>query len=600
MSPDGSTPITTRRPVARVVPGRPRRMGSWFARLAGDIRYSNAERMLWLGAFVGTAVLVVYPLGMFLIGSLRSAPWGEPDAHWTLAGFTDAYGDPHTWGLVGSTVAIATMTVVGVMAVSIGFAWLITRTDVACKPLLRFVAIAPYFIPALVCGFSWSVLGNPRNGLLNQWASWVAGEAVRPFNLYSHTGIAFVMVTYIAPIAFLLIYPLFRNVDSALEEGSYAAGASAARTALRVTLPVLAPGLLGVGLLVAIKALETFEIPFMLGQPSRIAVFTTEIYAALTFTPPADYARATALAILLVAVTAGLALPLQRYVSARQQAFVTVRGKGHRSNPVALGRWRGPLLGLCVGYGVLTLVLPMYPILMAAFGRVFGVFEPGNFTLEHFRQVFEAPVLRRGVLNSLLLAAGGATLGCVWALGIAYIANRTRFRGRNLLEFVCYLPVSVPGIVLGLALLWGYLAIPGLSQLYGTHLILLLAFTTVTLPFALRGISAAMLQLDPELEEAGRMSGAGTTQTWLRVFLPLMRPGLIGTWSLLFIMIVREVGASVLLYTSDTVVLSVLVLDNWNSGVLGLVAAMSCVMIAMIVAAFVLMRALGGRFDSIA
>ncbi|MEZ5653188.1 MAG: iron ABC transporter permease [Burkholderiaceae bacterium] len=580
--------------------GAPRwRVPALLTRVLGDARVAPRERWLWLGAVLGTTLLIVYPLGMFLIGGFRSAPWGDAGAHWTLDGFRQAYGDSHTWRLALNTLWIGLMTVTGVMAVAVSFAWLLTRTDIPAKRLLLFVATAPYFIPALVCGFSWSVLGNPRNGLLNRWASWLWGENIRPFNLYTHEGIAFVMITYIAPIAFLLIYPLFRSVDSSMEESSYASGGSVFRTLRRITLPVLAPGLLGVGLLMGIKALETFEIPFMLGQPSRINVFTTEIYAVLTFIPPADYARATALALLLVVVTAGVALPLQRYVSARQKAFVTVRGKGHVAKPTRLGGWRMPVLLLCLAYGFVTLLLPLYPILIAAFSKVFGVFEVDNFTLEHFAHVFETPLLQRGIVNSLLLAAGGATFGCIWALGIAYTVHRTRLRGRHLLDFACYLPVSIPGLVLGLALLWGYLATPGLSALYGTHWILLIAYMTVALPFALRGISAALLQIDPELEEAARMSGSGSAQVWRRVLIPLLRPGLMGAWTLLFIMIVREVGASVLLYNSDTVVLSVLVLDHWNSGFLGPVAAMSCVMIAIIVAAFALMRLLGGRFDAV-
>ncbi len=570
-----------------------------LARLTGDVRASPAQRWLWLLAVLGTALLVVYPLGMFLVGSFRSAPWGDEGATWTFAGYLTAYGDPYTWKLVWNTLLIGAMTVVGVMTVSVGFAWLITRTDVPFKAFLEVLVITPYFLPAVVSGASWSILGNPRNGLLNTWASALVGERVAPVNLYSHIGIAFVLITYIAPMAYLLIAPLFRNVDSSMEESSYVSGASTLRTFLRVTLPVLAPGLLGVGLLMTIKSLEPFEVPFMLGMPSRIGVFTTEIYAALTFTPPADYARATAIAILLVAITAGLVLPFQRFVGGNEKRFITVRGKGHVARLTRLRAWRWPIFAACATYGAISFLLPLYPIALAAVSKVFGVFQPDNFTLEHIRHVIETPLLRRGLFNSMLLAFGGATLGCIWAFLIAHIVHRSRLRGRYVLDFVSYLPVSIPGIALGLALLWGYLATPGLSQLYGTHWILLIAYMTVTLPFAIRTVSAAMLQIDPELEEASRMHGAGLLRTWRSVLIPLMRPGLVGAWTLLFILVVREVGASVLLSTSDSIVLSVLVIEHWNSGVLGLVAAMSCYMIAVIGGAVALRKLLGGRFDTI-
>ncbi len=570
-----------------------------IAGITGDARASLAQRWLWLGVMLGTALLVVYPLGMFLVGSLRSAPWGDPGAAWTLSGYVNAYADSYTWKLVLNTFVIGAMTLLGVMAVSVSSAWLLTRSDIPWKPFLEVLLIAPYFLPAVVSGASWSILGNPRNGLLNTWISALAGERVVPINVYTHLGIAFVLVTYIAPMAYLLIAPLFRNIDSSMEESSYVSGASTLRTLSRVTLPVLAPGLLGVGLLMAIKALEPFEVPFMLGMPSRIGVFTSEIYAALTFTPPADYARATAIAVLLVAITAGLVLPFQRYVGRNERRFVTLRGKGHVARMTRLRLWRWPLLAACVAYGFVSFVLPLYPIALAAVSKVFGVYQADNFTLEHVRAVLETPLLRRGVVNSVLLAFGGATLGCLWAFLIAHIVHRSRLRGRKMLDLMSYLPVSVPGIALGLALLWGYLATPGLSQLYGTHWILLIAYMTVTLPFAVRTVSAAMLQIDPELEEASRMHGAGLLRTWWHVLVPLMRPGLVGAWTLLFILVVREVGASVLLYTSDSVVLSVLVIDHWNSGVLGLVAAMSCYMIAVIGAAVLLRKVLGGRLDSI-
>jgi iron(III) transport system permease protein len=334
-------------------------------------------------------------------------------------------------------------------------------------------------------------------------------------------------------------------------------------------------------------------------MPSRIGVFTTDIYAALTFTPPADYTRATAIAILLVAITASLVVPFQHFVGRNEKRFITVRGKGHVARLTRLRAWRWPIFILCATYGVASFLLPLYPIAIAAVSKVFGVYQVDNLTLEHMRQVLETPMLRRGLFNSILLAFGGATLGCVWAFLIAHIVHRSQLRGRKVLDFVSYLPISIPGIALGLALLWGYLATPGLSQLYGTHWILLIAYMTVTLPFALRTVSAAMLQIDPELEEASRMHGAGLLQTWRYVLVPLMRPGLIGAWTLLFILVVREVGASVLLCTSDSVVLSVLMIENWNSGVLGLVAAMSCYMIAVIGGAVLLRKLFGARFDTI-
>ncbi|MGD9943375.1 MAG: ABC transporter permease [Burkholderiaceae bacterium] len=568
---------------------------------AGRRRTAASPAQRWLFAIVaaGTAGLVLYPILMFVIGSVRTAPWGEPDAAWTLAGYLDAYGDAHTWKLVLNTFLIGGMALAGIMLVGLFFAWLITRTDAPCKPVLEVVAIAPYFLPAVVSGVSWAILANPRNGLLNNWLSALLGTQVAPINIYSHVGIAFVLVSYIAPMAYLLMVPMFRNVDSSIEESACMSGASSWLTLRRVTLPVLAPAILGVGILMAIKSLEPFEVPFLLGMPSRINVFTTEIYAALTFTPPADYARATALAMLLVIVTATMVLPLQRYLSRNQRSFVTIKGKGHVTRLTRLGRWRWPLFALCLLYGVVVLVLPLYTIAISSVSKVFGSFAPGNFTIANFQEVLSAPLLRRGLINSIVLGLLGATLTCAWAVLVAYVVHRTRFAGRQVIDFVSYLPISIPGLVIGLALLWAYLGTPALSWMYGTRWILVVAYVTVTLPFALRALSATMVQLDPELEEAARMSGARFGTLWRRVLLPLMRPSLIAAWTLVFIMIIREVGASILLYTTDSVVLSVLVIDSWNSGAFGIVAAMSCYMMFVIGAAVLLRRIVTWRFERV-
>jgi iron(III) transport system permease protein len=572
------------------------RLTSWLSHSASA---TPAQRCLYAIVLLGTTLLVLYPLAMFLLGSVRSGPWGEEGATWTLMGYLGAYGDPHTWKLIGNTFLIGGMAWTGIMLVGVFFACLVTRTDVPCKPVLEIVAIAPYFLPAVVSGASWAILGNPRNGMLNNWLSAIAGHAVAPINVYSHIGIAFVLMTYIAPMAYLLMVPMFRNVDSSIEESAYMSGASTWLTLRRVTLPVLAPAILGVGLLMAIKSLEPFEVPFLLGMPSRINVFTTEIYAALTFTPPADYARATALAVLLMVVTAALVLPFQRFMSRNQRSFVTIKGKGHVSRITQLGGWRWPLFALCILYGVVVLALPLYTIAAASVSKVFGSFAPGNFTTTNFYEVLAAPLLRRGLVNSILLGFVGATLTCAWAALVAYVVHRTRFKGRQAIDFLSYLPISIPGLVVGIALLWAYLGTPVLSWMYGTRWILVVAYITVTLPFALRALSATLAQLDPELEEAARMQGARFFAIWRRVLFPLLRPSLIAAWTLVFIMIVREVGASILLYTTDTVVLSVLVIDSWNSGALGIVAAMSCYMMFVIGAAVVLRRIVTGRFERV-
>jgi iron(III) transport system permease protein len=570
--------------------------------LAGWLRPSGAmpmQRWLFAVAVLGTAILVLYPLLMFLLGSARSAPWGEPGAAWTLSGYINAYGDLHTWKLVGNTFLIGGMAWIGIMGVGLFFAWLVTRTDVPCKPVVEVVAIAPYFLPAVVSGVSWAILGNPRNGMINGWLSALLGHHVAPINVYSHVGISFVLMTYIAPMAYLLMVPMFRNVDSSIEESASMSGASAWLTLRRITLPVLAPAILGVGLLMAIKSLEPFEVPFLLGMPSRINVFTTEIYAALTFTPPADYARATSLAVLLMIVTALMVLPFQRFLSRNQRSFVTIRGKGHVSRITRLGAWRWPVLVMCVLYGVVVLALPLYTIASASLSKVFGSFAAGNLTFANFHEVLSAPLLRRGLINSILLGVVGATLTCAWASLVAYVVYRTRFKGRQAVDFISYLPISIPGLVIGVALLWAYLGTPALSWMYGTRWILVIAYVTVTMPFALRTLSATMVQLDPELEEAARMHGAPFFAMWRRILFPLLRPSLIAAWTLVFIMIVREVGASILLYTTDTVVLSVLVIDSWNSGAFGMVAAMSCYMIFVISAAVLLRRVATQRFERV-
>jgi len=544
----------------------------------GALRQRPTGGTLACGALLlGVGALVLYPTYMLLYGSLWSARPGFP-GHFTLAHYVATATDPQTYQVLLTSLLVVAAETLLATAIAVYLAWLVTRTNVPYRPLIEVVAPLAFFVPGLLTAIGWAILANPRNGSLNQLIAAVLRLEEGPIDIYSYGGIVFVMALHSAAFVYLLVVPAFRNLDASLEEGAHMSGAGSWQAFWRITLPLLLPALSGAMLLAFIAGLEAFETPVILGTPARIFLFTNEIHYAMTVSVPPNVGRAMTLGVWLVVLTL-LLVALQWRLLGRR-AFTTVTGKGYRPQVMDLGAWRWPAFGLFLVYALLAVGLPIGQIFATSFFRVFGLFSWDLFTLDNYRQVLTDPLLGRAARNTLFVAGAAATLVVLLSGGVAYVVVRTRFAGRRVLELLSWLPWTLPGIVLSLAMLWAYIRVPGL---YGTVLILLVAYVTHGLPIGTRILAGTMAQYSADLEESARMSGASWWTTFRRVVLTLLRPSLVAAWLLLASIFVRTLSLPVMLTVPGNEVLSVLTLSYWDQGQGAKVAVIAMLTLGLLV-----------------
>jgi iron(III) transport system permease protein len=513
---------------------------------------------------------------------------------WTLDNYRRLLSDADAWRLlVNSFVFVFGHTLV---AVTLGtlLAWILERTNTPGRKLFSALVLVPLIIPGMLSTISWIFLLSPRIGLLNLWWHQLTGWG--PFlNIYSFAGMSWDSGLHWSPFVFLIMAAAFRSMDPSLEEAALVSRASMVRTSLKVTLPLVRPALLACTLIMAVRGLESFETPALLGVPARIHVFTTSIYHATAGFPP-KYGLASAYAsVLLVLSTLGVYL----YNGATRQSsrFATITGKGFRPRVMDLGRCRYVTLAFVVVYVSAAVGLPLLVLFWSSFLPLYEVpslTAVAKMSLDNYQRVLSTAEIGRAVRNSLFLAVTSATVVTFLTAIMAWVVVRSRIAGRWLLDNITFLPMSVPGIVMGLALIVTYLAVP--VPIYGTIWILLVAYTTRYIPYGMRSASASLVQINSELEEAAAVCGAGWFQTFRRVLVPLLLPGLVSGWIYIVTVSVRELSTSLLLYSPKAEVLSVLMFEYWNNSELTTVAALGVLMVVALLLASFLAQHFSNRY----
>jgi iron(III) transport system permease protein len=535
---------------------------------------------LWSTALVAVlAFLVLYPVSMLLIGALTNTNpvvdgFGVYDL--SLANFITVLGNPNVHlALMNTLIACAGGTALAV-AIGLTFSWIVVRTNTPCKGFIGAASMIPLFVPPLVAGVAWSILGSPKSGLINTMLKW-AGIDWR-IDLYSMTGLILVFGMYYAPYVYMFTASALRNMDPSLEEAAEISGVGPVRTLFTVTFPLIAPAIISGMLLSFIVMLGIYGIPAVLGAPANISVLTTYIFKLTNWSPPL-YSTAAAVAIILMVVTGALVLLQQRVLSGK--SFTTVAGKAFRPRSLDLGPWRWLTLGLALVYLFVVVVLPLLALIVAAFRRFLfipnaaSLFEMRHYSFVHFESIFDNPLTMRSIWNTMEVGLITAVLGGVLAFAIGYTVYRGNVPGRRGIDLIATLPVAIPGLVIGVAYLWAWIGLPG--GLYGTIWILALAFVARFIPDTMKSLSTSFLQIHKELEEAAWVCGKGLIGTIRTIVLPLARPGIVAAMTLLFILAIRELGSSLFLYTSDTTVMAVLLLDYYEGGNTGKTAAFSLV-----------------------
>ena len=540
---------------------------------------------LWSAALVAIlAFLVLYPVTMLLIGALTNTNpvvdgFGVFDL--SLANFVTVLGNPNVHGALANSLIACTGGTALAVAIGLTFSWIVVRTNTPCKGFIGAASMVPLFVPPLVAGVAWSILGSPKSGLINTMFKWAHLDLHVDF--YSLWGLVFVFGIYYAPYVYMFTASALRNMDPSLEEAAEISGVGPVRTLFTITFPLIAPAIISGMLLSFIVMLGIYGIPAVLGAPANISVLTTYIFKLTTWSPPL-YSTAAAVAIILMVVTGALVVLQQRVLSGR--SFTTVAGKAFRPRSLDLGPWRWLTLGLALAYLFVVVVLPLLALIVAAFRRFLfipnaaSLFEMRHYSLVHFESIFDNPLTMRSIWNTMEVGFITAVLGGVLAFAIGYTVHRGSAPGRRGLDLIATLPVAIPGLVIGVAYLWAWIGLPG--GLYGTIWILALAFIARFMPDTVKALSTSFLQIHRELEEAAWVCGRGTLSTIRTIVLPLARPGIVAAMTLLFILAIRELGSSLFLYTSDTTVMAVLLLDYYEGGNTGKTAAFSLVQTALL------------------
>jgi len=535
---------------------------------------------LWVGALLLILTfLVIYPLLMLFFGAISdSNPVidGFGKFNPSLEHFLAVLGNENVRLAFFNALAACGGGTILAVVIGLAFSWIVVRTNTPFKGFIAGASMIPLFVPPLVAGVAWSILGSPKTGLLNTALKWI-GIDFR-FDFYSMSGLILVFGFYYAPYVYMFTASALRNMDPSLEEASEVSGASAFTTLFTVTFPLIAPAILAGSLLSFVVMLGIYGIPAALGAPANISVLTTYIFKLTAWSPPL-YNTAAAVAILLMMVTAVFVWAQQRVLSGR--SFATVAGKAFRPRSLNLGPWRWFTFSLALAYLFIVVVLPTIALVIADFRRFLffkdfdAVFDMKAYSWVHFNSIFDNPLTMTSIWNTMKVGVITAVVGGILAFAIGYTINRTQVPGRKIIDLLSTIPVAIPGLVVGVAYLWAWIGLPG--GLYGTIWILALAFVARFIPDTVKALSTSFMQIHRELEEAAWICGRGLLSTIGTIMVPLARPGIVASMTLLFVLSVRELGSSLFLYTSDTTVMAVLLLDYYEGGNVGKTAAFSLV-----------------------
>jgi len=519
--------------------------------------------------FLVVAILIVLPLGNILLSSVTDSIAGT--RHFTADHFVKVLSGQRYWVAVANTLAIALMSTALATGLGVSLAWIFVRTNLPGAATLERLAIVPIFIPPFVGAFAWLLLGAPRIGFFNKLTSTFGlGE---PFDVYGHVGIAWVIGIYLAPYVLMIVASALRSMDPSLEEAAQVAGLSRTRTAFKITFPLVAPAILSGAILAFVIAIGLFGTPVMLGWARQILTITGRIYLESQEIPPA-FGEMAVLAIYLMALSVG-AMGLQKLVL-RGRSYITVTGKGFRPRVISFGRARYVMLAAALAYVVLTVVAPIAIIALAAASTYTWSW---TFTGQNFTYLFTSQDVLQTLWNSLMITFIGATIATVLGVFVSWVTIRTRYSWRHVLEYVVLLPVSVPGIAfaVGVMFLW----LPAPIPIYGTIWLIIIGLVGRFSAYAVRSISASLVQVHPELEESARIAGYGWSRTLWKITLPLVRPSIVASWLLLYSIFITELSMVVLLHTTLSRTFSILTFENWFAGHFSRVASLSLLQLAV-------------------
>jgi iron(III) transport system permease protein len=539
---------------------------------------------VWVAVVLALVFLMALPLGWLVWMSLGGASGA------TVVHYAAIVQSPALLRALWNTVVLSFWVGLAAIAVGAPLAWLTARTDLPARGLIRSLVLASFVTPPFLGAFAWVMLAGPNAGLLNALWRDLTGAADPVVNIFTMPGLVFVVTMYTFPYVYIMIANTLGLIASDLEEAAAILGAGRLAVARSVTLPMVAPALLSGFILAVLQALALFGSPAILALPAGFHTITTQLWALFQYPPKVELAAAVSMPLLLA--TALLLLVQKRLLGRR--GYAAVGGKGGQRRPIALGPWRWPALLGSLAVMACAIFLPYGILAKAALSRAWA--QPltwSNLTLGNVTFTFlEYGATRAAVLNTLELGVMTATIGAVGVALLSYVANRRLVPGHQAVAFLALAPIVIPGVVLAVALFIAYTRPP--FVLYGTLAILFVAYLTKEMPVGYAQSDATFRAIPPELEDAGRILGAGRLRILRDVTAPLARSGIIAAWCFIFIGVIRELSASIILFTPATKVMSVVIFDLKEEGQFGAIAVLGITMLLLTFATVALVqRALG-------
>ncbi|HXX25800.1 MAG TPA: iron ABC transporter permease [Pseudolabrys sp.] len=519
-------------------------------------------------------VLVVLPLSWLVYYAFT-----DKKGAFTLANFPRLVTDTAYFDPLLTTFVLAILSALVCCAVAAPMGWLVARTDMPLRRTVRLLVTASFVTPPFIGAIAWELLAAPNSGLLNQLYRDLTGadSGAHLFNIYSFPGLVFVISCYTFPYVFVLVANALDRTPGDLEDASAILGAKSSYTAWRITIPLALPALVAGALVAFLEAMTQFGTPAILAMPAGFHTMTTKIWSLFQFPPKPELAAAASLPLLILTV---ILLRAQHMVLGRR-GYAVVGGKNSEPRLVRLGAYKWLALALSMLVLMCPVLLPYFALLNASFSKLAShVVTVNNFTLHNIEFVFyELSATQIAVKNTFILGVLAATVGTVIAVVVGYITARQAITGHRVLAFLASAPLAIPGIVLGVGLFFSYTKPP--FVLYGTLWILLIAFVTLAMPAAYQQLQSAFRAVHPELEDASRILGATRLRVLWQITAPLLRTSVIATWCFIFVGVVRELSAAIMLFTSQTKTLSVVIYDLNESGDLAAIAVLGVFMLVV-------------------
>ena len=533
-------------------------------------------------------VLIVMPLSWLVYYAFT-----DKNGAFTFNNFHRLLTDADFLDPLLTTFTIATLSALICCVVAAPMGWLVARTDMPLRRTVRLLVTASFVTPPFLGAIAWELLAAPNSGLLNQLYREITGAPpdAHLLNIYSFAGLVFVISCYTFPYVFVLAANALDRTPGDLEDASAILGGSTWDTARRITIPLALPAVLAGALVAFLQAMTLFGSPAILAMPAGFHTMTTKIWSLFQFPPKPELAAAASLPLLVLTV---ILLRAEHMVLGRR-GYSVVGGKNSEPRIVRLGLWRWVLLAVAMLVLMCPVFLPYFALLNASFSKIAShLVSLHNFTLQNVHFVFfELSATQLALRNTFILGALAATAGTVLALVIAYVNARQAVTGYRVLGFLATAPVAIPGIVLGVGLFFTYTRPP--FVLYGTLWILLIAFVTLAMPAAYQQLQSAFRSVHPELEDASRILGATRLRALWQITAPLLRTSVIATWCFIFVGVIRELSAAIMLFTSQTKVLSVLIYDLNESGDLAAISVLGLLMLVLTFTIVALANTLRGR-----